>query len=268
MNEIAAALGDGARWRIVELLAGRPRSVGELAELAGLRQPQTTKHLQALAKVGVVSVTPLGQRRVYAIDAVPLRAFADRLEIILDKVEAHAGDRDVLERYQAAVETETAAADREGWADGREFSFERLVPAPPDVVWRYWVEPEKLADWWAPPAFSVVEVVLDPHPHGEAVVEFRDAEASYRSEGHVQAATENERLVFDLAVLGEASFTTEYDLELDEVAEGTHLRLGLRITDTTVEAAPHIAGIATGWGQVLDNLMDTIKIDTTKGAQK
>ena len=45
MDEIASALADGARWRIVELLAERPWSVGELAEAAGLWQPQTTKHL-------------------------------------------------------------------------------------------------------------------------------------------------------------------------------------------------------------------------------
>jgi hypothetical protein len=28
----------------------------------------------------------------------------------------------------------------------------------------------------------------------------------------------------------------------------------LRITETTVEAVPYIAGIETGWDQVLDNL--------------
>ena len=31
MHQIASALGDDARWRMVELLAERPRSVGELA---------------------------------------------------------------------------------------------------------------------------------------------------------------------------------------------------------------------------------------------
>ena len=59
MEQIAAVLGDGARWRLVELLAERPHSVGELAELTGLRQPQTTKHLQALSRVGSqISVLP------------------------------------------------------------------------------------------------------------------------------------------------------------------------------------------------------------------
>ena len=74
-----------ARWRIVELLAERPRSVGELAELTGLRQPQTTKHLQTLARAGLVTVFPLGQRRVYAIETAPLAALERRLrELVAD----------------------------------------------------------------------------------------------------------------------------------------------------------------------------------------
>jgi len=49
-----AALADSARWRIVELLADRPRSVGVVADLGGLRQPQATKHLQTLERAGLV----------------------------------------------------------------------------------------------------------------------------------------------------------------------------------------------------------------------
>src|SRR3982751_1328044 len=100
MDRIAAALGDGARWRIVELLAERPRSVGELAELAGLRQPQTTKHLQTLARAGLVTVFPLGQRRVYAVEPAPLAALEARLRDIVKTIEAHAEERDVIARYR------------------------------------------------------------------------------------------------------------------------------------------------------------------------
>ena len=52
MHESLAALADPARWRLVSLLAERPRSVGVLAQLAGARQPQTTKHLQTLERAG------------------------------------------------------------------------------------------------------------------------------------------------------------------------------------------------------------------------
>jgi uncharacterized protein YndB with AHSA1/START domain/DNA-binding transcriptional ArsR family regulator len=254
MDRIASALGDVARWRIVELLAERPRSVGELAELTGSRQPQTTKHLQTLARAGIVSVYPLGQRRVYALDPAPLAAFAQRVR---ELAEADTGERDVLERYRAAIEAESALADRDRWADGRTFSFDRVLAASPEFVWRHWVEPDLLASWWAPPSMTVTECVLDPREGGRAVLEYRDTDGQrYRSEGVVHAATSPTHLAFDLAL---ASFTAHYDLALAAASGGgTRLRLDLRITDTTVEAVPYIAGIGTGWGQVLDNLATVI----------
>jgi uncharacterized protein YndB with AHSA1/START domain/DNA-binding transcriptional ArsR family regulator len=264
MDRIASVLGDAARWHIVELLAERPRSVGELAELTGLRQPQTTKHLQTLARVGIVTVYPLGQRRVYAVEPAPLAALARRLRDLVETTEAHADSRDVLARYRAAIEADSAIADQERWADERAFSFERVLAAPRDVVWRHWVDPNLLASWWAPPSFAVTESVLMPQPGGHAVLEYRDAEGlRYRSEGRVHAATEPERLAFDLSVLdatGAVSFTGHYDLAFADASEGaTRLRLDLRITETTVEAVPYIAGIETGWGQVLDNLANAVK---------
>jgi uncharacterized protein YndB with AHSA1/START domain/DNA-binding transcriptional ArsR family regulator len=263
MDAVTAALADAARWRIVELLAERPRSVGELAALAGLRQPQTTKHLQTLARAGLVTVFPLGQRRVYAVEAAPLTALERRLHALAESIEAHEDERDVIARYHASIEAEAAVADRERWADGRTFSFERLLPAPRDVVWRHWVDPSLLASWWAVPSMTVADCALEPKPGGRAVLVYRDAEGRhYPSEGQVHVAQAPEQLVFDLSVLdaaGAVSFTGHYDLSLSAVSAGTHLRLDLRITDTTVEAVPYIAGIATGWHQVLNNLATLIK---------
>lgn len=271
MEQIAAALGERARWRIVELLAVRPRSVGELAELTGLRQPQTTKHLQTLARAGLVTVTPLGQRRVYAVEAAPLREFARRLHTLVETIEAHEDQRDVIARYRAAIETEAGLADRERWADGRTFTFERVLAAAPDVVWRHWVEPALLASWWAPPSMAVTECVLEPRAGGRVVLEYRDAEGRYRSEGRVRTAEAPGRLAFDLSVLdatGAVSFTGHYDVGLTTVPDGTRLRLDLRINETTVEAVPFIAGIETGWGQVLDNLADAVGTQHTYQEQE
>ncbi|WP_026424238.1 metalloregulator ArsR/SmtB family transcription factor [Actinokineospora inagensis] len=267
MDEIAAALGDGARWRIVELLAERPRSVGELADLAGLRQPQTTKHLQTLARTGIVSVHPLGQRRVYAIETAPLRTLEDRLRALIATAVAHSGERDVLDRYRAAIESEaTVAQDR--WADGRAFTFERSLAAPVDVVWRQWVDPDLLAAWCAPPSMTITTCAIAPDPGGDAVLEYQDADGRrYLSSGRVHTADAPSHLVFDLSVLdaaGAVFFTGHYDLTLSPAtaspaSAGTALRLDLHITETTAKAVPFIAGISAGWGQVLDNLVTTIE---------
>jgi uncharacterized protein YndB with AHSA1/START domain len=183
------------------------------------------------------------------------------LRELIESTEAHGDERDVIARYRAAIEAESVVADRERWADGRTFSFERVLAAPPDVVWRHWVDPDLLVSWWAPPPMTVTDCALEPKPGGRAVLEYRDAEGRYRSEGRVHTAIEPEHLVFDLSVrdvAGEVSFTGHHDLTLAAVGDGTRLRLGLRITDSTVAAVPYIAGIETGWGQVLDNLADAV----------
>ncbi|GAA3845999.1 metalloregulator ArsR/SmtB family transcription factor [Saccharothrix violaceirubra] len=260
MERITAALGDEARWRLVVLLADRPRSVGELAELTGSRQPQTTKHLQTLARAGIVSVHPVGRRRVYALEPGPLTELERALATLIAKTRAHQGEVDVITRYHAAIEAETAIAEK-GWADGRTFRFERHLDAPVDIVWQYWADADRLASWWVPPSLTVVECVLEPKKGGRAVLEYRDAEGRYRSEGRVHTAKTPKHLAFDLSVLdaaGAVSFTGHYDLALAPERTGTSLHLDLRITDTDTKAAHFIAGITTGWNQVLDNLTRTI----------
>lgn len=262
MDAIASALGDGARWRIVETLAERPRTVGELAALTGLRQPQTTKHLQTLARAGLVTVFPLGQRRVYAVESAPLRELQHKLADLVDTIAAHADERDVVERYRAAIVVESLAAERDRWADGRSFTFERVLTASRDLVWQHWTDPSLLESWWAPPSMTITDCVIEPKRGGRAALDYRDAEGRrYRSEGRVAAVRPPGGLEFDLSVLdaaGAVSFTGHYDLTLDEDPSGTRLTLDLTITETTVEAVPYIAGIETGWGRVLDNLANTL----------
>jgi uncharacterized protein YndB with AHSA1/START domain len=205
-----------------------------------------------VARAGLVAVHPLGHRRVYSIETSPLKDFGQRVRELIAIAEAHEDELDVLTRYQAAIEAETALADRDRWADGRGFRFERVLAATPDLVWQHWIEPDLLASWWAPPPLTVTQAVLGPEAHGRAILEIRDAEVRYRSEGQVTAAGSPEHLAFDLTVLdahGAASFTSHHELRLLPVPEGTRLRLEIRISDTTVAAAPFIAGIEAGWGQ-------------------
>lgn len=87
MDALLTALADPARWRLVNLLAERPRPVGVLARLAEARQPQTTKHLQTLERAGVVTSQRTGQRRVYALHSAPLREAAAALSRLADTAE-------------------------------------------------------------------------------------------------------------------------------------------------------------------------------------
>ena len=62
------ALAEPNRLKIVELLRTQPRSVNEIALLLKLRQPQVSKHLHALAAAGLVTVQPVAQQRIYALN--------------------------------------------------------------------------------------------------------------------------------------------------------------------------------------------------------
>jgi uncharacterized protein YndB with AHSA1/START domain/DNA-binding transcriptional ArsR family regulator len=259
------ALGDPARWRIVELLATRPRSVGVVAQLSGLRQPQATKHLQTLERAGLVTGRRSAQRRYYLLDPEPLRALAAALTGLADTVEANQADFDSLDEYVATVDAERLAADRPRWADERTFEFDRRIQAPREVAWRYLTQTDLLAAWWAPRGLRMSRLVFDAAPGGHIVqeyVEADDADGSAgvigRAEGTVTDIDGPERLRFRLSPLlpdGTVAFTGYYDIRLREDAGATVLDVNLRIADSTIDSADFIAGIELGWSQSLDALV-------------
>lgn len=70
-------LGDPVRRRILELLAERELSSGEVVEVIagefGISQPAVSQHLRVLRESGFASVRPQGQRRLYSVDVRPLQ---------------------------------------------------------------------------------------------------------------------------------------------------------------------------------------------------
>jgi len=75
------ALADPTRRTIFELVAARPRAVGELAEELPVTRPAVSQHLKLLKTAGLVRDTAEGTRRIYRVDPnglVELRAQLDR----------------------------------------------------------------------------------------------------------------------------------------------------------------------------------------------
>ncbi|HSJ29246.1 MAG TPA: metalloregulator ArsR/SmtB family transcription factor [Acidimicrobiia bacterium] len=72
-----AALGEPSRFQIVELLRGGPRSVGEIVEALGIRQPQVSKHLSVLNGAGIVGVRPQARKRIYHLDQATFEELSD-----------------------------------------------------------------------------------------------------------------------------------------------------------------------------------------------
>lgn len=277
MDNALAALADDSRRQIVELLAERPRSVGVVADLTGLRQPQATKHLQTLERAGLAISRRSGQRRIYALQTEALQAVIAELSRVAGLAEANSASREAFDQYAANVERETLAAGQDRWADDREYVFRRTLAASRRTVWRHLTSPELLPAWWAPADLRLARVEFGSRPGDHLVQEYADADdragadgAIGRAEGAVDAASPEERLAFHLSPVlpdGTTAFTAHYTYSLADAGEATDLEVRLRISDSTIPSAEFIAGIQLGWDQCLDKLATTVAADTNNSEE-
>ena len=79
MNALEA-LAEPTRRRIVELLADRERSAGEIASHFRTSRPGISRHLRVLRDHGLVRTRQDGQKRLYSLDPVPLQELDEWLQ--------------------------------------------------------------------------------------------------------------------------------------------------------------------------------------------
>jgi DNA-binding transcriptional ArsR family regulator len=84
--QVLEALADPTRRRMFEQLRRRPRTVGELADSARIRQPTASQHLQVLRRAHLVSDRREGTRRFYRIDTSGLEDLRAYVESMWDGV--------------------------------------------------------------------------------------------------------------------------------------------------------------------------------------
>jgi DNA-binding transcriptional ArsR family regulator len=95
------AIADPTRRRIVELLAVRERTAGELVREFDLSAPAISQHLNVLREAGLVVTRAEGQSRIQALNPAGL----DELDAWLEKT------RTVWSRRLDALERELRAED-------------------------------------------------------------------------------------------------------------------------------------------------------------
>lgn len=79
-------MGDPTRREIVERLAARPLSVGELASGLPVSRPAVSQHLKQLKEAGLVTDEAAGTRRIYRLDPRGIGAMRE----VLDAYWSHA----------------------------------------------------------------------------------------------------------------------------------------------------------------------------------
>lgn len=71
------AVAEPRRREILDLLAAGERAVGDLVDLLGIAQPQVSKHLRVLRRVGAVEVRAEGRLRLYRVNGAALKPIYD-----------------------------------------------------------------------------------------------------------------------------------------------------------------------------------------------
>lgn len=99
-----AALADPTRRRIVELLAERDRTAGELVDEFDMSAPAVSQHLNVLREAGLIVTRAEGQSRIQTLNPAGL----DEIEAWLTKTRKFWNRRlDALERALAAEDERT-----------------------------------------------------------------------------------------------------------------------------------------------------------------
>lgn len=103
------AIADPTRRRIVELLAERDRTAGELVDEFDMSAPAISQHLKVLREAGLVTVRAEGQSRIQMINPDGF----DELENWLQKTRSFWSNRlDALERELRAEDEAKAKATK------------------------------------------------------------------------------------------------------------------------------------------------------------
>jgi|SRR5919201_6438792 DNA-binding transcriptional ArsR family regulator len=71
------AVAEPRRREILDVLAGGERAVNDLVAVLGVSQPQVSKHLRVLRKVGLVEVREDGRQRLYRLNGRLLKPIHD-----------------------------------------------------------------------------------------------------------------------------------------------------------------------------------------------
>lgn len=147
----------------------------------------------------------------------------------------------------------------------RDLVLDRLLKAPPALVWRCWTEPALICQWFCPKPWSVSEAVVDLRPGGRffTLMNGPDGER-VPNEGSFLEVVPQRRLVF-------TDLFTEDFAPVDKVASGAGLSFAAILTfapegggtryravarhATAQEAAAHQdMGFQVGWGIAADQL--------------
>lgn len=87
-DDVLDALGNPERRRLIGMLAGGPRSVGDVAREFSISRPAISRHLKVLKDARLVRDKPSGTRNLYELEPEGFAVTARWLNSFWDEAEA------------------------------------------------------------------------------------------------------------------------------------------------------------------------------------
>jgi len=139
----------------------------------------------------------------------------------------------------------------------REFTLNRVLHAPRSLVFRAFVEPDRMKMWWAPRGFRILSCALDLREGGAWRMRIRSDEtgAVQTEVGTYREISEPERLVFTHAWLRTNGTLTPPTLVTVEFTE-RHGRTEVRFTQSDFLSPEFCHSHEDGWSSSLEQLTE------------
>jgi uncharacterized protein YndB with AHSA1/START domain len=144
--------------------------------------------------------------------------------------------------------------------------LQRTVPASPNLVYRAWLEPERIRQWLAPGSLEVTRAEVDDQVGGRYRIWQGNADGEQGGfECEILELVPDRRIVFSWGFVGPEraalSMDSQLTITLEDAPEGaTTLTLVHEHLDALHDAMPEVAEmVETGWKLVLDKLGDATR---------
>lgn len=130
--DVFTALAHPVRRQVLERVAERPRTMGDLADGVDLGRAAVGEHVQVLRRAGLVDAEAVGRKMLYRLSQGRL-AEVVRWVALVDETASPSGDGPA----PGVDDVETARV-----------SVELHLPGSREMAWRAVTEPDLVASWW------------------------------------------------------------------------------------------------------------------------
>ncbi|HEY4044783.1 MAG TPA: SRPBCC domain-containing protein [Rhodopila sp.] len=191
-------------------------------------------------------------------------AICEKTRVTIQMVFPSASARDVVVKEYGAVEGGRQTLERLGehlprmGFAARDVVLERLVDAPPALVFQCWTDPKQMARWWGPNGFTnpVCEMEVRVGRAWRIVMRAPDG-TDYPCQGMYLEIIPNERLVFTNIATdagGKPVLDGLTTVSFAAVNGKTRLTVSTGAAALVADAVKYLQGMEMGWTQSLERL--------------